>query len=132
MAASVLVNAAKLAVRMIGKFGALVTLTKTVRGTYVASTDTRGADTVSAVAVLAVEQPYTPLLGVGLGMTFEQQTAITADARSFLVAGPTAPFAPEPGMTFTTANGKLWVVSSVKTDSPDGVPILYTCACKAA
>lgn len=132
MSAPLLATAKSLASRMIGKYGATVVLTKVTPGAFDPLTETRGADTETAVAVTAVEQPYTPLMGVGLGLSFEQATAITADGRSFLMAAVDVPFSPAPGMTILAVDGRTWVIASVKTDAPDGAPILYTCSCKAA
>ena len=132
MSSALLTNSAKLAQRMIAKFGAIVTLSRTVPGTYNPLTDTRSPDVVQSVAINAVEQAYTPLLGVGLGQSYEPAALVVTDGRSFLIAGLDAPFPPGPGMSITSATGAKFAISNVKIDAPDGRPILYTCGAKAA
>jgi hypothetical protein len=122
-------RAQRLASRLVPKFGATVTLTRTVPGTFDPATNTRTASADQAVAVKAVETPYAPLLGVGMGQSYQPDSAQIVDGRSFILAGADVPFAPAPGMTITNAVGVRYTIVTVKIDAPTGEPVAYTCAC---
>lgn len=132
MSTAFLTRARALATRQIAKFGATVTLTRVTAGAYDSATETRAADVVESVAVKAVMTPYTPLLGVSLGLSFEQAAAILTSGSSFQIAADGLAFAPEPGMKILGADGRENVLAAVVVNAPDGVPIVYTCAGKSA
>lgn len=129
MANALLTRAQTLAQTQIRQYGARVLLTHVVAGAYDAATDTHAPDVETTISAFAVEKPYTPLMGVGVGMSFEQAAAVLTDARTFQFAARDVAIPPLPGMRITRADGTGFTVVGVKTISPDGVPITYLCAC---
>lgn len=129
MANALLTRAQLIARDQIRKYGARVLLTHVLAGAYDPATETHAADVETTLAAWAVEKPYTPLMGVGVGMSFEQAATTVTDARTFQFAAIELATSPQPGMRITRADGTAWSVVGVKTISPDGVPITYLCAC---
>lgn len=102
--------------KLITRFGASVTMSRTVPGAYDPALGGPGAGTTTEQAVKAVVLDFP--------QSYIDGTLIRAGDRKALVSvvGITAP---EPGDMFTW-DGRALVVVSVKTLGPSGIAVLYT------
>lgn len=125
-------NSRALAVRMIDKYGAFVTVTRVTPGAYDAATDTRATDTETSVAVRAVAKAVSVARATGLGLSFEDAAMLAVSGQEFTIAADEAPFAPTPGMRITSATGAVFDVIAVETAAPNGVPIVHFAVCRGS
>lgn len=125
------VNTATTADRLIKKFGALVTLSRTSEPAYDPATGTTTGGTVQTWTATAVTLPASQGTVEAFDQRFVGGTLIESNLRSLLIAAKGLPYSPRPGDTVTFADGRVAMLLGNTPLAPDGVTqIIHQCTAR--